>query len=215
VSVLAAALTSGHPHIGFIRSLGFSQEAGVIHDTFILPCNMYLTNGRNDIVRHLLTTDHDTLLMVDDDIGFTPEAAGQVLSHVTPEMPVVCGWYRGILEDNTFVPIVYELRKDEDDEPAFFQVSEDQMAIHPSEHHNGDPLIQVGGAGTGFMAIDRSLLEAMPATYSHPCEWFAQPVMGAKMVGEDLGFCARVAQLGFPMYVDRRARVLHYKEIAI
>jgi GT2 family glycosyltransferase len=39
--------------------------------------------------------------------------------------------------------------------------------------------------------------------------------MGGRMIGEDLGFCARVVSLGHPILLHRGAKVVHYKELAI
>src|SRR5690606_18733054 len=97
--------------------------------------NMYLANGRNDCVRHFLRTDHDVMLFIDSDIAFPVESARLVLKEVTPETPVVCGWYRGLLEDGTTVPVVYHL---DTDSHEFFQITEQEL------RDTEGPVIEVG-----------------------------------------------------------------------
>jgi GT2 family glycosyltransferase len=187
-----------------VQAVGAAQTEGVVDEWTFRFCNMYLANGRNDCVRHFLKTDHDVMLFLDSDVAPTVEAFKLVLKEVSRDNPVVCGWYRGLLEDGTTVPVIYSLKDQE-----FFQVTEADLLEAEG------PVVRVGAAGTGFMAIHRDLLEAMPGTFDAPCEWFAEPVMGGQMIGEDLGFCARVHSLGFPILVHKDARAAHYKEVAL
>jgi len=212
--VLCGVITRSHVHAGTIGSITWAISKGALSSWLIRTHGPYLTNARNSMVRAFLAIEHRDkthLLFVDSDQRFTPEDVRAVVSRCTRETPVVGGLYVNPDQTNgSHNPIAYSLEPD-----GFHQLDMGPCRwTHPSE---GDPCIEVGAVGTGFMAIHRSLIETMPGTFSEPCPWFAEPVFGdpPKMIGEDLGFCLRVLHLDHPVLLHRGAKIGHFKECLI
>ena len=109
--------------------------------------SMYVNVGRNNLVEAFLRYPRnvDRLLMLDSDIVFTPEQAKGLVALVSAERPVVSGVYKAANGEEVF-DLVMERNKDGRMVP---------MAT-------GEGLQVIGGCGGGFMAIHRSVLEAMP-----------------------------------------------------
>lgn len=79
---------------------------------------------------------------------------------------------------------------------------------------NGD-VCKVDCVGTGFLAIHRSLLTRMQATYPEPLVWFEEPVRDGVHFGEDMGFCLRLMDMGYPVLVNRACTPLHHKTMKL
>lgn len=95
-------------------------------------------------------------------------------------------------------------------------------AIPPMTHHHADgwdstydDLARVAAVGTGFMAIHRTLLREMEARYAQPLPWFEEPVRNGVHYGEDMGFCLRLMDMGYPVLVHRGVTPLHHKTIKL
>lgn len=69
-----------------------------------------------------------------------------------------------------------------------------------------DGLFSVVAVGTGFIVIRREVFDALGTSH-----WFrAGQIPGAPdLLAEDLDFCLRAAQVGFPSYLDCGVRVKH------
>lgn len=133
---------------------------------------------------------HDAwLLFVDADMVPPHGALERLLSH---ELPVVSG---ACLE-----------RVEPFDLCAVKQLDPYERYRPADIAGKGDPF-PVVSTGTGFLLIQRPVLQALgrPAFRVHPCE---APAL-ATLLAEDLDFCLRAAQAGFPPYVDPAVRVGH------
>lgn len=81
----------------------------------------------------------------------------------------------------------------------------------PGTDVSPSPICQVAALGTGFLAIHASLLTRMLEHYGVPLPWFDEPVIGGVHFGEDMGFAARLADLGYPVLAHRGCTPIHHK----
>lgn len=170
----------------------------------VQACGPYLDDGRNQIVERFLATDAEILLFVDDDVAFLVHDVQAVVEAVDDDHPIVGGAYYSPL-GSKFFTVAYDGR---DDEGIF-------TAIKTSEVLAGSGLREVLAVGTGFMAIQRNVLETMPNYYDAPQPWFAELVNEGVHLGEDLTFCLRAKALGFNCFLQQDAKVTHYKTVGL
>lgn len=200
--VRIATITRGPVHAGTIGAVNQIKNAGLSDYWSIHTHGPYLDCARNNQVAEFMGSDHEILLFVDSDMRPSVSDAVAVLSSCTPDTPVVGGLYLNPAEDGFARPVIYDL-----DEHGFIQ--------HPECPVSGSGLVEVGAVGTGFMAIHRSILETLAAKYDSPVQWFDEIIYQGNKLGEDLTFCLRVRDLGYPVMVHLDAKVGHYKEILL
>ena len=157
-----------------------------------------VTQGRNDCVEKFLTeTDDEWLWIVDSDMTFEPHALAQLIEHADPvERPIVGGLCFGRRGGNVF--------------PTLFTFGEDQILLVAEYPDN--TMLKVGATGAAFLLVHRSVLEKMEANYPMPWPWFAQEIVDGRPRGEDITFCARAGELGFPIFVHTGVKVGHIKD---
>lgn len=163
----------------------------------------YLDVGRNYVVEKFMGTDLDVLLFVDSDEEFLPEQAHEIVAKVSPQRPVIGGYYVNHFAEFGVRPVALNWNMD-GKAAQMFPID----LLGPD-----DGLVQVDCVGTGFMAIHRSLLEQMSSTFDAPCPWFAEVALGGSQMGEDVTFCQRAIALGHPVFVDAEVQVAHHKPI--
>jgi hypothetical protein len=139
--------------------------------------------GRNAIAKKALDAGGEWLLFLDDDHAFPGEILHQLLAH---DEPIVGALY--LQRQQPFGPIAYS---EKNADGTYTQV--DLREVDP-----GGGLIEVAACGTGGMLIRAEVLRAMP----YP--WFEHGV-----ASEDLMFCDKARDLGFPIFVDPRTRMGH------
>ncbi len=145
-----------------------------------------------------LASDCSDMLIIDTDVLFNAKDIDRILSH---DVPLVCGIYP---------------KKSDETIPCLGTHSEVDLG-------RADGLVEVRWAGRGFLRVRREVLEAMKEENGGPAlrfhnygentwNFFASgPVEGEmsyiesgkrEWVSEDILFCVRAKQLGFPVYVD-------------
>lgn len=139
--------------------------------------------GRNHGVQLALEAGSEWVLFLDDDHAFPPEILLNLLAH---ERPIVGALY--LQRQRPFGPIAYSEKNGELD---YKQV--DLRTIDPD-----GGLLEVVACGTGGMLIRAEVFHAMP----YP--WFEHG-----RASEDLIFCDKARELGFPIYVDPQTRLGH------
>jgi hypothetical protein len=81
-------------------------------------------------------------------------------------------------------------------------------------------MYQVAGTGAACLLIHKSVLEQM-RDFEHPrgkrgfndaYPWFQETEHNGEPVGEDITFCWRAIQLGFPVYVNTAVQLGHVKD---
>lgn len=167
--------------------------------THLSGCSL-ITKARNCLVADFLASDADTLLFVDADVVITADAVLRLMA-LSVDKDITAGIYprRGI--DRKFF-LDYHL--------------DEQGALEFDK--NG--LLRVKRIGTGFMMIQRHVLETMIA--KHP-EWsyynnvnertdhaiFDLGIMDNEYYGEDYLFCDRAAKDGFTVFLDPSISLPH------
>lgn len=153
--------------------------------------------NRNQLTQEFLETDREWLLMTDVDIVFTPEDVDELFASAKRNGP---GVYSGVvmsLGHRGIKPIfgdwMPEIQKAKfRDEPPKRTDPDEPMAIVP----------------TAFLLVHRTVFEAIGK------EWFhhLQSTDGQeRILGEDLAFCLRTIEAGFPIYLVSRCRPGHVK----
>jgi GT2 family glycosyltransferase len=169
-----------------------------------------LASGRNAIVKHFLeSSDAGWLLMLDTDMVFAPDTLERLLEHADPvTAPIVGALCFGFDEMLDVQPTLFGLEEDPEHpgDPSHFLVT---------RHHDWTPesMYPVAGTGAAALLMHREALEKVRADqYSVAYPWFQELEHNGQAVGEDLGFCFRAVQSGYPIYVNTAVQVGHVKD---
>lgn len=155
----------------------------------------HISDVRNDIVAQALNVGCTHLLMMDTDQTFPPDIIHRLLSH---DKDVVAG--RVHRRYPPFDPIMYrgELHK-------YKHVSDEDIF--------SKKLIEVDATGCGCVLWKTKVFIDIPRP------WFeftpADPHTGNGSVGEDIGFCWKLKQAGYNIFVDTSLEIEHLALMAI
>lgn len=145
--------------------------------------------GRNTLVRRSLERGSEWILFLDDDHSFGPHLLMRLLSH---REPIIASLY--MRRQFPFSPVAFNL--------DYLDVYE-PILLHDYPVDEG--LVQVRAAGTGGMLIRSEVFRAL--VDQGLCEdgvWFRDGE-----ASEDLTFCDKAREAGFPIFVDLQARLGH------
>ena len=159
-----------------------------------------ITKARNALVADFLKTDADALLFVDSDVVVSPEAILRLMA-LSVGKDVTAGIYPRRGSDRKFFVDM---------------VTDEHNRLVLDE--NG--LLQINRIGTGFMMIQRHVIEGMIA--KHP-EWayynnvddrtdyalFDFCLRDGEYYGEDYTFCDRARADGYSIYLDPSISLPH------
>jgi hypothetical protein len=146
------------------------------------------SRGRNQLVETALEIGSEWILFLDDDHSFPYTLLQQLLSH---EQPVVASLY--LQRGDPFLPIAYTHREGDSYWPL------DLSLCH------GHGLVPVVGAGAGGMLVRSEVF------YDMEPPWFRYTTEQS----EDLHFCDRCIEAGFPIFVDLDARLGHIAAVNV
>lgn len=176
---------------------------GLIEGTIDEFSSANISGARNKIVRRFLEEhEADWLLFVDADMAWKPDAIGRLLKDADPEtVPIIGGLCHGSAKDELFSTIF-----------IFRDGPDGQRQMTRLLEYPDNALVQCHGTGAAFVMIHRSVLQAVAAAeFSLAFPWFQETALGAEPVSEDLTFCLRAGELGFPIYVHTGVEILHHK----
>jgi len=174
-----------------------------------------LVEGRNLAVRHFLDeTPHEWLMWVDTDMGFLPDSLDRLMGAAHPQdRPIVgglCFAAKNARPDGMGGFIVRPL-------PTLFGMARDPEGRHGFVNMSTYPageLIRVAGTGSAFILIHRTVLEAVRLLNGD--NWYTQVAYeNGSPISEDLSFCYRANNAGFPIHVATDVKTTHHKDIWI
>lgn len=166
-----------------------------------------LPMARNSLVAKAMAWGADKLVFIDDDVSWDTEDFQKL---VLSEPKIMAG--------------VYQKRPHAPHDAPDFAVSSFPDGMKPDFRG----LVEVDGAATGFMRIDREVFEAMkpsacrlydPKTHdgseaNELYEYFAYGKMikdqRTAFEGEDYAFCRRARALGFKTFIDPAMKLGHH-----
>lgn len=165
-----------------------------------------IDRARSREASDFLRTDAEVLLMCDDDIQFDPMDAVKICNEARETKSVVCAAYVIKKENQSWITC----KPLENSPPIIFEPNA--------------PLVEVKFAGTGFVAIYRSVLEEMIRDLElpllHPTDLRFYPLFlpliythknGDKMeLSEDWSFSFRCSQIGRKIWLDPSIRLTHW-----
>ena len=191
-------------HAGVVRVEFMSSVLGIVSNDWIgnmssSTAGPLIAVARNNIVRNFLEQDQEWLWMVDTDIAFMPDAIDRLMDEADPdECPVLSALYF-VFAGKTQTPAVY---RDSIDIPGTF----DAFTEIP-----GNEVVEAGAVGAGCLLVHRSVFEKIKKDNDGDECWFREMVRNGRDVGEDISFCFRVRESGFPIHVHTGVRVGHMK----
>lgn len=143
--------------------------------------------GRNKLAKLAIEDGSEWLLFIDDDHAFKHDLLLKLLAH---EVPIVGSLY--LQRMLPFAPVAYSHKEDDHYIPLDLTTSPE------------DGLVEVCAVGTGGMLVRTEVFREL----EYP--WFEHG-----RASEDLIFCDRARDAGFPIYCDLGARLGHFTVSAI
>lgn len=185
-------------------------------DLRLLEADAYIESGvnvsnrRNKAVKGFLeSSDADWLWFVDGDQEFKPDTLHRMVATAHANDVKILGALIPIVTKTGLIPNVFI------DHPEAIT----HVVLDPYHEDFGPPgPKEFAATGAGCIIIHRDVLEAMHAdTGDHLSYFYEDRQMGGdgemKWLGEDLSFCLRARQLGFPVIVDTSISVGHHKGV--
>ena len=195
---------AGGVYIGsLVGSLPLLAEAGIAVDYFSVSENCHVDDGRNEILRSFMQTNCTDLLFIDSDVGWEPENIVKILRY---DRDVVAGVYPKKTPDGVA-----------EEYPVKMEPGKEIWA------EEGDGLVEVVGAPTGFMRIRRNVVERLTNANKHRqffgqhCKdgdtpytiIFERTLEAGHRYSGDYAFCNMWRGMGGKIYVDPEMRFVH------
>jgi GT2 family glycosyltransferase len=156
--------------------------------------------SRNMLVEDFLATDRTWLFMVDTDVVFKPDAIERL---VDGGHSIVSGLI--YVDDDPPFPMAYRRLADlAVGMPLFMAVRE--LVVDGS-------CVEVDAVGAGCLLVHRDVYRDIETKMPYrAAQWFQETAIGPNLIGEDMSFCDRAAQLGHSIWVDTNVRMGHMKQ---
>lgn len=199
-----------------------------------------IVTARNKIVRAFLDNtwgfQANWLFFIDSDMTFNANALDMLLDTADPkERPIIGGLCFALMKGDAqeIVPTLYGMNTQGGSQPL------SRYSGYPQNE-----VVQVVGTGAAFLLIHRSVLETIrdrrwtpedetrfvaqagqpsgrvegQLLFPPPWPWFQETITGVNWgdsLSEDLTFCLRAGQCGFPIFVDTKIKTGHVKPVVI
>lgn len=182
------------------------ERFGTPHRCQMVIGNSNLPRARNELVAEFLATNCGAMIFIDSDMGWKPN---DVLRLLSSDKEVIGGVGRKRCDAPNTDPSVW---------CAWFLDRELEQDEHGA--------IKVGGVGTGFLKIDRSVFEKIayeqPERKRHPLGHMSDRVgknfydffrfgegPNGECIGEDFHFCSTWRNLGNSVWIDPDIELQH------
>jgi len=216
--IFIATPAYGHQVMTTYANSMFRLMATKSPEDFSYNCMIHLQSGmalvtqaRNNCVAEFMKSGADKLLFIDADIGFQPEAVQRLIRF---DADVVLTPYpvKGYMKGDHGISFIIHFK-----EKNNIQVDKDGFC-------------EIKAGPTGFMMIDRSVIEKMAEHYPEK-KCANRQMVGNKVevmndywytffdtavdpkngyLGEDIAFCNLWTKIGGKIYADTKTRLIHY-----
>lgn len=170
------------------RSLDFMVESSKAYNLFVDTC--HLDNTNLEETRYEMVREHfrgDYVLFIDADQSFPPDAMAKLIRWQKPMVGTII-----VQRKFPHFPCV-----------GYGSLEEDYCKLM---RWPAGALLDVDYVGMGFTLIAREVFEKLPE--GNPFQRIPSPRTG-NLCSEDVSFCIRVKQAGFPILVDSSIRIGH------
>ena len=171
------------------------QKAGLKHDWLLGWNESLVTRARNEMTASFLKTDFSHMMWLDADIEFDPEHVAKLWNL---DADIAVG--------------VYAMKKRNE---QWFAAWKDGALVKNLDQFTGP--IEVDYAGTGFMLINRRVIEKLAGkseSYEGPHgrvpALYMTPIHNDGFESEDYHFCRKAREAGFKIIMDPSVRLGHY-----
>lgn len=162
---------------------------------FLDIVDMPVDEARNRLVRAALSLKDVThVLFIDSDMVFSSDAAMRLLKSGYPVVGGLCHNRR-----HPFQPVLMREQSHGDTDNGYAYMYDYDLGH-----------VKVDATGAAFLLIARNVFEQITLR-PQLGEWFA---MRARF-SEDVSFCQRVKEAGFPIFVDTTVQVGHVAEVIV
>lgn len=178
--------TMGTVPVRFMASLLAMKRAGDVE--FEMTDHSLIYDARNRIAKTAIDEGFDRVLWLDSDMVFSPDLMERLSERLDQGREFVSALY--FKRKQPPEPVIYRdccLREDENGKPVPSAVAYRDFPENA--------LFEIAGSGFGAVMTTVQLLKDVYEAYGLPFS----PAAG---LGEDLSFCARVAELGRKMWCD-------------
>lgn len=159
--------------------------------------NSLVYDSRNLISLTAIEQKFDRVMWFDSDMMFTPLTMQILQKDMTEnQIDIVTGLY--FKRNTDALPVIY----DELDPPTTGDDGKPVKHIHEYEDYPQDTIFPVNGCGFGCVLTSTKLLKDV---WDH----FGPAFSPFPWAGEDISFCYRVKQLGYPIYCDSNVTCGH------
>lgn len=216
--VAIGVIAAGALDIDCVRSILTVITGRTVRGTIMHRSGPYLDDARNEVCRRFLAegdfAGFSHLLMVDSDIEFSP---ADVEALYDARRPVLSGVYHNVW-GSMLLPVVHDWVELEDGRKALAPIMgwPDGWPAWPAPAPDGlDPIAKVTSVGAGFLMVERRVLVELGEIHGEPCPYFAEEIRADAHLGEDITFCLRAAEAGYPPEVHRGVQVGHHKAMRL
>ena len=178
--------TMGTVPVRFMASVLAMKRAGDVE--FEMTDHSLIYDARNRIAKTAIDEGFDRVLWLDSDMVFSPDLMERLSERLDQGREFVSALY--FKRKQPPEPVIYRdccLREDENGKPVPSAVAYRDFPENA--------LFEIAGSGFGAVMTTVQLLKDVYEAYGLPFS----PAAG---LGEDLSFCARVAELGRKMWCD-------------
>lgn len=202
---IATPSGSGRPCANFVMSLvdsvAYLAKQGMTFDFWLHSEDCHVDDARNFLVRQFLQTGAKSMVFIDDDVGWDAESLAKLV----------------LFKDVDIVGGAYPLKQNHEDYPVRTIAERELLQARP------DGLLEVEGIPTGFMRIERHVIEKMAEHRRHltyrpkgfhadepPHQvLFERMIVDGKRWSGDLNFCREARLLGFKVWLDPEMSFTH------
>lgn len=209
-NIAIAYLSPGMVTTDFFKSCAevYLHRSNIVNGQIDLRCGGGITRGRNVAVAKFLSQPNDEwLLFIDSDMGFTVKDFDVVVEAAdAKERPVVGGLCFG--QDGMAGPFAAIF-------PTIFDTHEGGGYM-PRWDYERDAIVECDATGAAFLLVHRSVFLKIREMHDHgDFSWFFEypHPTGRMWVSEDVAFCERVREAGFPIHIATGAKILHHKGV--